>query len=251
MKKLSKINSKLLSFANNKIEKVNMSYRIKEYPKEERPRERLKLVGKENLTDKEILAIILKNGTKEKNVTEISLELLKKYSLEKFKELTIDEITSIKGLGEVKAIELLATIELGKRIYLRDSKKLKKLENAKRIWEDAKYLTNGLKQEHFYCYYFNNKQELIKRKLIFVGTINSAITHPREIFKEAYLTSASTIVCLHNHPSNDTTPSIADIKFTKELVKIGKIQAIPVIDHIIVGEDNYYSFYEHQDILNL
>ena len=228
-----------------------MSYKIKEYPKEERPRERLKKVGRENLTDKELVAIILKTGTKEKNVEEVSLELLKKYSLIKFKELTINEITSIKGIGEVKAIELLAAIELGKRIYLRDSKKLKKIECAKKIWEDARYLMNDLKQEHFYCYYFNNKQELIKRKLIFIGTINSSITHPREIFKEAYLLSASTIVCLHNHPSNDTTPSQADIKFTNELVKIGKIQKIPVIDHIIVGEDNYYSFYEHQDILNL
>lgn len=250
MKKLYKKGSKEQISANNNIE-VYMSYKIKEYPKEERPRERLKKVGRENLTDKELVAIILKTGTKEKNVEEVSLELLKKYCLIKFKELTINEITSIKGIGEVKAIELLAAIELGKRIYLRDSKKLKKIECAKKIWEDARYLMNDLKQEHFYCYYFNNKQELIKRKLIFIGTINSSITHPREIFKEAYLLSASTIVCLHNHPSNDTTPSQADIKFTNELVKIGKIQKIPVIDHIIVGEDNYYSFYEHQDILNL
>ena len=93
--------------------------------------------------------------------------------------------------------------------------------------------------------YFNNKQELINKKLLFIGTINQSITHPREVFKEAYKLSASTIVCIHNHPSNDTNPSKADIIFTKNLVEIGKIQGIPIIDHIIIGIDNYYSFLEH------
>ena len=87
--------------------------------------------------------------------------------------------------------------------------------------------------------------------MIFKGTINCSITHTREIFKEAYLVSASSIVCLHNHPSNDVTPSKEDILFTEKLMKTGTIQGIPVIDHIIVGESNYYSFYEHKDILNI
>ena len=226
-------------------------YKIKELPTTERPRERLKDVGVNNLTDKEILAIILKCGTKDKNVNDLALDLLKKYNLNDFKYLTIKELTKIKGIGEVKAIEILSAIELGKRIYLRDSLKLEKLDNAKKIWESSKYLFNGLKQEYFYCYYFNNKQELIKKKLIFIGTINTATTHTREIFKEAYLLSASSIVCLHNHPSNDTTPSKADIMFTEKLIKTGEIQGIPVIDHIIVGDNNFYSFYDNLDILNL
>ena len=112
-------------------------------------------------------------------------------------------------------MELLAAIELGKRIWLKENNKLEKLENAEKIWKDSKYLFTGLKQEYFYCYYFNNKQELIKRKKLFIGTINSATTHTREVFKEAYLLSASFIVCLHNHPSNDVEPSKADIIFTK------------------------------------
>ena len=157
----------------------------------------------------------------------------------------------IKGIGEVKAMELLTSIELGKRIFLREHKKLIKLDNAKKIWESSKYLFHGLKQEVFYCYYFNNKQELIEKKLLFMGTINSATTHTREVFKEAYLLSASSIICLHNHPSNDVTPSNADIIFTNQLMKTGEIQGIPILDHIIVGESDYFSFYEHQDILNL
>lgn len=227
------------------------NYKIKDIPISERPRERLKEVGVNNLTDKEIIAIILKTGTKDKNVSDLSIELLKKYSLEEFKYLSINDLTSIKGIGEVKAIELLAAIELGKRIYLKASKQLTKLDNAKAIWEDSKYLFIGLKQECFYCYYFNNKQELIERKLIFMGTINQSTTHTREVFKEAYKVSASTIVCLHNHPSNDIKPSKADIIFTESLMRTGAIQGIPVVDHIIVGDNSFYSFYEHKNILNL
>ena len=227
------------------------NYKIKEIPLSERPRERLKEVGADNLSDKEILAIILKTGTKEKNVNDLALGLLKEFELSDFKNLSINDLTSIKGIGEVKAIELLAAIELGKRIYLRESKKLIKLENAESIWESSKYLYSGAKQEKFYCYYFNNKQELIERKLLFMGTINQATTHTREVFKEAYRVSASTIVCLHNHPSNDVTPSKADILFTESLMRTGAIQGIPVIDHIIAGDNSFYSFYEHKNILNL
>ena len=224
-------------------------YKIKELPISERPRERLKSVGVNNLTDKELISIILKTGTKEKNVNELSLDILNKYSLIDLKDISLNDLISIKGIGEVKGVELIAAIELGKRIFLKESKKLTKLENPKKIWEDSKYLFNNLKQECFYCYYFNNKQELIKRKLIFMGTINTSVTHTREVFKEAYLLSASSIVCLHNHPSGDTTPSKEDIVFTKALMKIGEIQKIPVVDHIIVSENNYFSFYENIDKL--
>ena len=228
-----------------------MNYRIKDLPISERPRERLKEIGVSNLSDKELLAIILKTGTRDKNVNLLAIDVLNKYDLCSFKNITIKDLTSIKGIGEIKALELLATIELGKRIFLKEPNKLQKLDSPKLIWESAKYLYNGLKQECFYCYYFNNKQELITSKLIYKGTINSSITHTREIFKEAYLLSASFIVCLHNHPSNDVTPSKEDILFTEKLIKTGNIQGIPVIDHIIVGDSSFYSFYEHQDILNI
>lgn len=128
---------------------------------------------------------------------------------------------------------------------------LKKLTNPKAIWEDTKYLFNNQKQEQFYCLYFNNQHQLIERKLLFMGTINKSIVHPREVFKEAYKLSASSIICLHNHPSGNIMPSVEDVKLTSSLVKIGNIQGIPVLDHIIVNEDSYYSFYEHHNILNI
>ena len=226
-------------------------YKIKDIPTNERPRERLKEVGVENLSDKELLSIILKTGTKDKNVSDLALDILNKYSLSNLKDITINNLTKIKGIGEVKAIELIASIELGKRIFLKEKPTNKNLTSPKEIYEYTKYLFYDKKQEYFYALYFNNKQQLLNTKLLFIGTINQSITHPREVFKEAYLLSASSIICIHNHPSTDTTPSNADITFTKALIEIGKIQNIPILDHIIVGDDNYYSFYEHKNILNL
>lgn len=226
-------------------------YKIKDIPESERPRERLKNVGPSNLSDKELLAIILKTGTKNLNVNDIALEILKKYSLQELPEATLDNLKQIKGVGEVKALELISTIELGKRIYTKPKQKLKKLTNPQAIWEDSKYLFVNQNQELFYCLYFNNQQELIERKLLFMGTINKSITHPREIFKEAYRLNASSIVCLHNHPSGNLIPSSADINFTETIVRIGTLQGIPVVDHIIVSEDSYYSFYDHHNILNI
>lgn len=225
-----------------------MNYMIKDIPESERPRERLKAVGVNNISDRELVAIILKSGTKEKSVNDLSIELLKKYKLGELKDISLQELTSIKGIGEVKAIELLASIELGKRIFLNKNISYKKLDNPEKIFKHTKYLFHNLKQEYFYCLYFNNKQELIGEKLLFVGTINKSVTHPREVFKEAYKLSASSIVCMHNHPSNDVTPSKEDIDFTRKLVYLGNIQGIPIVDHIIIGNDSYYSFYEHSQI---
>ena len=221
------------------------NYRIKDIPITERPRERLKEVGPNNLNNKELLSIILKSGTKNINVRDLSIEVLKRYNLLDLKDISINDLINIKGIGETKAIELIASIELGKRIFLKETKKLIKLDDPIKIWESSKYLFNGKKQELFYCYYFNTKQELIEKKLLYIGTINSSVTHIREVFKEAYKVSASYIVCLHNHPSNDVTPSQADKEFTNALFETGKIQGIPVVDHIIVGENKYYSFYEN------
>ena len=226
-------------------------YKIKDIPIEERPRERLKSVGPDNLTDKELLSIIIKTGTKNKNASDIALDILKKYSIQDLQEITISELTKITGIGEVKALEIISSIELGKRIFLKQKNKLKKLTNPKDIWEDTRYLFTNKKQELFYCLYFNNQQEVIERKLLFMGTLNKSIAHPREVFKEAYRSSASSIICLHNHPSGNLKPSKEDLEFTESLVKIGIIQGIPIIDHIIVNDESYYSFYDHHNILNI
>lgn len=226
-------------------------YRIRDIPTFERPRERLKSVGVNNLTDKELLAIIIKSGIKNSNANDIALEILKQYKVQELPEMTANQLKQIKGIGEVKALELISVIELGKRMYLKEKEQLIKLSNPKDIWKDTRYLFTNKKQEEFYCLYFNSQQELIERKLLFMGTINKSIAHPREVFKEAYRLSASSIICIHNHPSGNLTPSKEDVLFTDSLVKIGKLQGIPILDHIIVNDESYYSFYEQRNILNI
>ena len=195
-----------------------------------------------------LLAILLKSGLPHKNVVDVAMDLLNKYSFSDLSNLSLEDFKKIDGIGEVKAMELIASIELGKRIYIKPNIEYKKMDSAEKIWKDSRYLFYEKKQECFYCYYLNNKQRLIEKKLIFMGTINSSVTHIREVFKEAYRVSASYIVCLHNHPSGDVTPSNADINFTNSLIKTGNIQGIPVVDHIIVSDNSFYSFYEKEQI---
>lgn len=220
---------------------------LKELPITDRPRERLIKYGSNELSNIELLAILLKTGTKEEPVTTLAMKLLKEVgTISNFKTITLAKLMKIKGIKTAKACEILAMIELGKRIYLVPEPKDKIVcNNAKRIYEEHKHLFYEKKQEYFYCLYLNSKKELIERRLLFMGTLNRSLVHPREIFKEAYLLSASSIVCMHNHPSGDITPSKEDVLFTESLSSIGKLQQIPVVDHIIFGEDTYYSFYEH------
>ena len=219
---------------------------IKETPISERPREKLIKYGRENLTDAELLAIILKTGTKNCSVNDLALKVIKELNgIENLKDISLNKLIKIKGIGFAKATELLVLSELAKRINKKSVKNKTVYNTPQIIYEHNKDIFNGLKQEYFYCLYLNSKKELIERKLLFMGTLNKSVVHPREIFKEAYRLSASSIVCLHNHPSGDITPSIEDIELTKSLIKIGSINGIPIVDHLIITDDGYYSFYEN------
>ena len=128
---------------------------------------------------------------------------------------------------------------------LKDKKKDKyKIRKSEDIYNYIKDEVRDLKQEHFYVLYLDNKKNIVEKKLLFVGTINGSVVHPREIFKYAYLNSASFIVCIHNHPSGDPTPSQEDVDLTNHLIDIGKLNNIPILDHIIIGDSKYYSFFE-------
>ncbi len=220
---------------------------IKEIPESERPRERLLKYGVSSLSNEELLAIILKSGVKGISAKDLAIDILKKVQkIENLKDINIHTFDSIKGLGIVKKIELLVLVELGKRIYLENTSQEKiSYLNPDIIFNDNKYLFQGLKQEYFYVFYLDSKKNLIERKLLFMGTVDRSIIHPREVFKNAYLCSASSIICMHNHPSGDLMPSKADLEITKTLVEIGRIQGINVVDHLIVSDKSYFSFYEN------
>ena len=223
---------------------------FKELPNTEKPRERLVNKGKESLSNEELLSIILKTGTKDKSVKEVSFELLNLVKdIRNLKDVSIKTLTNIKGIGKVKAIELLAVIELGKRIYEEvNDNDLISCTNPVNIINYFNYLFKDKKQEEFYVIFLDNKKKYISKKLLFVGSINYSIVHPREIFKEAYLYSASSIICIHNHPSGDPYPSKEDDNITIKIKEIGLIHGISLIDHIIIGKNNYYSYYENKKI---
>ena len=223
--------------------------KFKNIPDTDKPRERLYNYGANNLSNEELISIILKTGSKKYSVKEVSLKLLETINdLSKLKDIGISSLMKIDGIGKVKAIELKAAIELGRRVYLDNNINKIKLNNPLNVYEYFKIILNDKKQEYFYCIYLDTKGNLLDKKCLFIGTINNSVIHPREIFKEAYLLSANGIICVHNHPSGDSSPSKEDILVTKKLQELGIIHGIKIIDHIIIGNNNYYSFNDNNKI---
>lgn len=218
--------------------------KLKEIIDNEKPREKLEKYGVENLTDSELLSIILRTGNKKESVNELSTRILKEIgSLSKLNSLTLSSLTKLDGIKLSKASTILASFEMGRRVFNRTEEKIK-LNNTTKIFDYYKNEFKGATQERFYILLFDTKMQLIKRKTLYIGTVDSIDVHPREIFKEAYLESASFIILMHNHPSGDTTPSDKDIEITERLVEIGELTGIKVVDHIIISSNSYYSFYE-------
>ena len=181
---------------------------IKEMAELEKPRERLLNNGKENLSNEEIIAIVLRTGTKEISSKMLATKILSKFkNISELRNANISNLTTIKGMGKIKSIELIAAIELGKRVYETIPNIYKKYENVNKIYEGFKDLIKDEKQENFYALYFDTKQNLIDYKLLFKGTLNVTTVHPRDIFKEAFLLNAASFIIIHNHPSGDPLPS--------------------------------------------
>ena len=219
--------------------------KLKELPRTELPRERLLNVGESNLTNEELLSIILRTGTKNNSVKEVSMNILS--SIDNINELInmdIYELSKIKGVGLVKAITLKASIELGKRVNNIEIKNAMKLNNSDIVHDTFKSLFIGLKQEKLLAIYLDNKKKLINYKIITIGTKDQTMFHPRDIIYNAIKCNASAIIIIHNHPSGDITPSEADIKLTNTLINSCNIVGIPILDHLITNTKNYYSFFK-------
>ena len=224
--------------------------KIKDIPINDRPCERLILNGVESLSNDELLAIILKTGVRGKSAKELSQLLLSKIGgIKKLNDINFEYLNKFKGIGKSKACNLLAAIELSKRINSEvDTLKNVKLNNSELVYKFYREKIGNKKQEYFYCVYLDNQKRIIEDKLLFIGTINYSLVHPREIFKEAYLLGASAIICIHNHPGGNPLPSKQDLDITNSLIDAGKILGIKVVDHIIICKEKYYSFLENNDI---
>ncbi len=220
-------------------------FMIREIPLEERPRERFLKYPKTTISNHELIAIILRTGSKEESVLELAKRILYQYpSLKVLSNTSIKELMKIKGIGTSKAIELLAAFELGRRAAKESFSQQIKLHSPESIYHFLKDELEMKTQEHFVALYLNTKGELVKKETLFIGSLSSSLIHPRELFKHAVLNSAASIIIAHNHPSGDPTPSNADIEITKVLYKNSLMMDIELLDHIIVGKDRYYSLKE-------
>ncbi len=220
--------------------------KIKNMPESERPREKAMRLGVEALSDQEILAMFIRSGVKGKSALDIARDVLDQfeniYDLHHFSEETL---LKIKGLSKLKVLELKCIAEIARRMAI-PSKDYRFVFNSPQ--QIGKWLNNEIgfkKQEHFVVVFLNVKNQIIKFETVFIGTISMSIVHPREIFQLAIQVGASKIIVAHNHPSGDVSYSLADKQITKQLIEVGKICGIPVLDHLIVGKNNLFSFREN------
>jgi len=217
-------------------------------PSEDRPREKLKKLGAGSLTDAELIAIILRTGKKGKSVLTISHELVQKHTnLAGLVPLSLADLKKISGIGEDKAISLLAAFEIGRRMQSQTKWSIdKKIAAPKDIAEFFVPILRDELKEKFLVVCLNSANKVTKFEAISVGSLNSSVVHPREIFKFAIENSSASIILIHNHPSGNLEPSSEDIAITKKLVEAGKILNIEVLDHIIIGGNSFTSLVERR-----
>ena len=213
---------------------------------EQRPREKALRYGLESLSDLELVALILQSGNKNRSVFEIASDVLKESEgLSKLMQMHVNTLMQIQGIREVKALQLLASVELSKRVIKSKVYHASILKPEDVIeWFEFEY--GVLQQECFIALYLDTKSKLIAHRVLFKGTLNESTVHPREVFKEAFLQNANSVLIAHNHPSGDCTPSQADFEVTYKMVHVAITMGVHLVDHIIVGQNQYYSFKEHE-----
>ncbi len=223
--------------------------KIKDLPESERPRERLEREGVSSLSDAELLAILIRTGTKEASALDLAKSLLSKArSLGRLFSLEFKELSRIKGIGKSKASSILAAMEIGRRaLSSRGGRKLK-IKGPEDVFFYLEPKLKGSKNEKFGILVLDTKNHVKSEKIISEGDLQGSIVHPREIFHHAILELAASIILFHNHPSGDPAPSAHDREITARILSTGKIIGIEVLDHIILGDGTYYSFKEKGEI---
>ena len=215
--------------------------RIRDLPRSKRPREKLSTVGVENLTAVELLAIILGSGTKRTNVINLAKKILKKFPPKELIHVKTLDLISIKGIGKVQAGKILASLELGRRAMGESpGKRLLVPEDAVREVDEIRIKS----REYLIALYLNARYELIKKQVITIGRLNKNLVEARDVFGPALVNLCAFVILVHNHPSNDPTPSKDDKIFTKHIIKAGGLLGITLTDHIIVSKKDYFSFRE-------
>jgi len=218
-------------------------YKIKDIPKSERPREKLLKHGPQFLNNSELLAILIGSGYQGKNVVQLAKDILTKYQSKNLPKLTYQELISQKGIGKVSACRILATFELSARLLLDQDDEAVVIQSPKDVYQLLKPI-GKYQKEHFIGLYLNARNQLIHQETISIGSLNTNIVHPREVFEPAITKHAVSIIIAHNHPSGSTEPSEEDLQITKRLIKSGKLLGIEVVDHLIITGKGFLSFKE-------
>ena len=221
--------------------------RIEDIPKENRPRERFEKLGAVALSSAELLAIILQKGSRGENVVDMCNRLISTYGIDNLSDLSLKELQKIKGIGPAKAMQIKALFEFSKRPDLSKSNG-KSIKSGKDVFEYATQRLAGNDKEYFMILHLNSKNRVIKDELVSIGTLNASLIHPREVFKSAIKESANSIILVHNHPSGDPAPSVEDEEVTERLFDAGDLLDIKVLDHVIIGSNDHYSFRENRRI---
>ena len=226
------------------MEPSKQYYPIREWAESDRPREKLLLKGKHSLSDAELLAILMGSGTLNESAVDLAKRILRDSNdnLIELSKLGVNELTKFKGVGEVKALSIIAAMELGKRRRGAEALEKKKITNSKNVFEYFSSILGDNTYEAFYILLLNRANRIIREVQISEGGFSGTVADPKKIFKIALEHGASSIILCHNHPSGNIQPSDADIKLTQKLKSAGEMLDLPVIDHIIIGEENYYSF---------
>ncbi len=215
---------------------------IKEMPKLEQPREKLKNFGVKQLTDEELIALLISSGNRENGIKNITNEVIR--ILDRKGELTLEDLNKIKGLGLAKSSQLCAALELGRRKIEKRNRQIIEPEDVHKVVRH--YATR--EQELFLSVAINCAHEILAIDVASMGTINQCIVHPREVFSNAIKNRAVAIIICHNHPTGNLNPSLNDLNITRRLIECGKILGIEIIDHLIFSEDEYHSMKEFEEL---
>ena len=210
----------------------------------ERPRERLMKYGPRKLSNAELLAIVLRQGSKRENVLELAHKLLQKNNIKELSRTKAENLKKILGSGEANACQIMACFELGRRLASFKQEKKVRINSAKDVAKIFLPEMSTLQKELFKGVYIDARKNIIKEETIFVGSLNTSVIHPREIFQPAITYGAAAVILIHNHPSGDPNPSEEDVEITKQLIESGNILEIEVLDHIIIGDKKYFSLRE-------
>jgi len=220
----------------------NKSFTLHDLPQEDRPRERLKKVGVDNLSIQELLALVVEKGRKGKSVLSVSQNLLARFgNLAKMKEASVEELQEVDGIGFATACKLKAALKLGEKALNKHDRYDYEIIGPKAVFDLLKNDLGNKKKEHFRILSLTTRKTLISIDNISIGILDSSLAHPREIFKPAIQNSAASIILVHNHPSGDPTPSNDDIKMTERLIKAGRIMGIEIDDHVIISDNLFAS----------